>query len=223
MELGRILNDSLGYGKDIVWGKWVRWILLIFCTLFFPLVLGYEVEIYRGNKPAPDWCRLERFFTDGLKLLVIEIIYAIPTLLVMLVFIGAGLFALRSPAGAMAMWGAFAVGFVITLIVAFITFLVEAMGVVRFARTGEFGEAFNFHAIFGRIGQIGWGSYILALLVVCIIAGVIAIVLSAIPLIGWLLLLIVLPPLVIFVAQFITLVYDGVPAEAPPAAAPPAA
>ena len=76
------------------------------------------------------------------------------------------------------------------------------------------GEAFNFSAILDRIGKIGWGSYIIALIVVAIVACIIGFVLSAIPVIGGLLLIIVIPALAIFVARFITLVYDSVPAEA---------
>jgi hypothetical protein len=222
MEIGNILNSSLVYGKDVVWGKWVRWILLIFCTLFFPLILGYEVDIYRGNKPAPDWCRLEKFFIEGLKLFIIQLVYAIPTLIVLLISIGVGVLAIRSPAGAVAMWGTFAVGIVITIIVAFITLLFEAMGVVRFARTGKMGEAFNFHEILDRIGKIGWGSYILAIIVMTIIAAVIAVILSLIPIIGMFLVFIAAPFLTIFTAGYITLIYDSVPAAAP-SASPPAA
>jgi Protein of unknown function (DUF4013) len=222
MNISKVLNDSLKFGKDVVWEKWVRWILLIFCTLFFPLLLGYEVEIYRGNKPVPDWCKLERFFIDGLKLLVIQIIYAIPTLIVLFATIGAGILAVRSPVGAMAMWGTFAVGIVIALIVAFITALIEMIGTVRFARTGSMGEAFNFTAILDRIGKIGWGSYIIALIVMFIVAGVVAFILALIPLIGLLLVIIAAPALRIFIAQYVALLYDSVPAQVPPAA-PPAA
>ena len=125
-------------------------------------------------------------------------------------------------AGAMAMGGSSAVAMVIVLIVALITFLIEAMGIIRFARTGKMGEAFNFTAILDRIGKIGWGTYILALIIVGIVAGIIAVILRAIPVIGWLLLLIVIPALVIFVARYITLIYDSVPSEVPPAS-PPAA
>ena len=222
MDIGKVLNESLGYGKDMVWGKWVRWILLIFCTLFFPLILGYEVEIYRGNKPAPDWCRLERYFIEGLKLFVISIVYAIPTLIVLFATIGAGILAVRSPAGAMAMWGTLAAGIVITIIVAFITSVFSAMGFVRFARTGKMGEAFNFGTIIERIGKIGWGSYILALIVMIVVAGVVAVILSLIPVIGTILVFIAAPFLTVFSAGYITLLYDSVPAEAPPAS-PPAA
>jgi hypothetical protein len=222
MDIGSVLNDSIGYAKDAVWGKWARWILLIIASIIFPLIMGYELEVYRGKKPAPEPVGWVKLFIDGIKLLVIEIIYLIPTFIILFLSIGAGVLAVRSPTAAMAMWGSFAVGIIITLIVAFITGLFAAMGVIRFARMGRMGEAFNFGAIAALIGKIGWGTYIFALIVVAIVAGIIGIILSAIPFIGWLLMLIVAPALTIFVARYITLVYDSVPAQAPPAA-PPAA
>jgi hypothetical protein len=222
MDIGSVLNDSIGYAKDAVWGKWARWILLIIASIIFPLIMGYELEVYRGKKPAPEPVGWVKLFIDGIKLLIIQIIYAIPALIVLFATIGAGALAIRSPAAAMAMWGAFAIGIVITVIVAFIVGLFELIGVVRFARTGKMGEAFNFSAITDRIGKIGWGSYILALIVLGIVVCIIAFILSAIPFIGWLLFLIAIPALVIFSARFVTLIYDSVPAQAPPAA-PPAA
>ena len=83
-----MLDDSFAYAKEGVWGKWTRWILLIVSMIIFPLILGYMVRIYRGEKPAPeleDWWTL---FIDGLKLLVVQIVYLAPViLLIILAFI----------------------------------------------------------------------------------------------------------------------------------------
>jgi len=214
MDIGKALNDSLEYAKDAVWEKWVRWLLLIISAIIFPLLLGYELEVYRGKKPAPeptDWVKL---FIEGIMLLIIGIIYLIPVIIVALIFIGSGVLLATpmSPGAIMAGIGTIAVGVILTLIVAFIVALIATMGFVRFARTGKMGEAFNFNAILAHIGKIGWGSYIIALIVVCIVAIIIGGILSIIPVIGWLLVLIVDPPLAIFVARYITLIYDSVPA-----------
>jgi hypothetical protein len=219
MDIGKALNDSLEYAKDAVWEKWVRWILLIISTIIFPLILGYELEVYRGKKPAPEPSDWGKLFIDGIKLFIIQLIYAIPVLIVAVIFIGTGVILAigGSPGAAMAAIGTIALGVILTLIVAIIIGLFEAMGVVRFARTGKMGEAFNFNAILAQIGKIGWGSYIIALIVVFIVAFIIAAILSIIPVIGGLLMLIVAPALAIFVARYITLLYDSVPQGAPPA------
>ncbi|MDD1659175.1 MAG: DUF4013 domain-containing protein [Methanomicrobiales archaeon] len=192
----------------------MRWLLLIISTIIFPLILGYELEVYRGKKPAPEPADWGKLFIDGIKLFIIQLIYAIPVLIVAVIFIGTGVILAMggSPGAAVAAIGTIAFGVLITVIVAIIIGLFEAMGVVRFARMGKMGEAFNFNAILAQIGKIGWGSYIIALIVVFVVAFIIAAILSIIPVIGGLLTLIVAPALAIFVARYITLLYDSVPA-----------
>jgi hypothetical protein len=218
----------LEYAKDAVWGKWVRWILLIVSSIIFPLILGYLLEILRGKKPAPELADWGKLFVDGIKLFVIGLIYAIPAVVVGGIFIGAAFVPYLSAGvtgahtGLIANRGFLATGFILTALVAFIVGLIEVAGIVRFARMGRMGEAFNFGAIFSRIGKIGWVSYIVVLIVLTIVVGIIWYILRHIPFVGQLILLIITPILVIFVARAIALVYDSVPAEAPPAT-PPAA
>ena len=76
-------------------------------------------------------------------------------------------------AAAMAAVGGFLIGIVILYIVAFIIALFEAIGIIRFARTGSMGEAFNFGAILATIGKIGWLSYIVALILMIVIIGIV--------------------------------------------------
>jgi len=217
MDYGNMLGDSLGYAKDGLVGHWKRWVLLIISTIIFPLIMGYTMEIWRGKKPAPEPEQWGKLFVDGLKLLVAGIIYAIPVILIVLVsggfaVIGAIMGAVMAPeylatilAGAMA-------GLVIAIIVAFILALFSTIGFVRMARTERFGEAFNFGAILETIGKIGWGSYIIALIILYIVAGIIGIVLnlvSHIPFVGWILMLILLPFLILFEARYFCMVYES--------------
>ena len=79
------------------------------------------------------------------------------------------------------------------------------------ARKDRFGEAFNFSGIFETIGRIGWGGYILALIVLAVVVMVFAFILAlimGIPYIGWLIYLILLPLLSIFQARYLAMVYD---------------
>jgi Protein of unknown function (DUF4013) len=213
------MSESLEYAQEAVWGKWVRWILLIVSTIIFPLILGYELEVYRGKKPAPELENWGNLFIDGLKLFVIELIYAIPVIIVAAIFIGTGAFLAMSgsPDAWMAAAGTFLVGFILMLIVAIIIGLVEMMGVVRFARTGRMGEAFNFGAIFETIGKIGWLSYVLAIVALFVVVFIISMILAIIPFVGMVLVLIFAPPIVLFTARYITLLYDSAPAQAPAA------
>ena len=59
-------------------------------------------------------------------------------------------------------------GAIIFVIVAISTWLIAITAGVRFALTGNMGEAFNFGVIFTHIGKIGWMNYLIALLMVLI-------------------------------------------------------
>jgi hypothetical protein len=216
MEIGKGLSESLEYAKEAIWGKWVRWILLIVSTIIFPLILGYEVEVYRGKKPAPELENWGKLFIDGLKLFVIQLIYAIPVIIVAVIFIGTGIFLIVSggPNAWVGAIGSFIAGFILILIVGIIIALVEMMGVVRFARTGSMGEAFNFGAIFDLIGKIGWFSYVLAIVALYVVIFIIVGIFMLIPYLGPFLLIVLAPVIAIAIARYATLLYDSVPQAA---------
>jgi hypothetical protein len=216
MEYGTMLGDSFEYAKEAVWGKWMKWILLIISSIIFPLILGYVMEIYRGPKPAPELKNWGKLFIDGLKYLVASIIYMIPVLVVILVFGGLAFFSAFQQAAMsgdpdffvnnidalMPIIGMFFAGLFIALI----------LGIIRMARTDRFGEAFNFSGILETIRRIGWGSYILALIVLFVVMVVLAIVLAivmSIPMIGWIVYLFLIPLLTIFQARYMVQVYEA--------------
>jgi hypothetical protein len=103
---------------------------------------------------------------------------------------------------------------------------------IRFARTGIFAEAFNFSAIVGTIGRIGWLIYIVALLLVSIVVsipifilifgfilvGAISLVLFkeagvflflGLLVLGVLLILVISPLIGVFQARYMTRLYDS--------------
>jgi hypothetical protein len=84
--------------------------------------------------------------------------------------------------------------------------------VVRFARTGSIGEAFNFSAIRATIAKIGWVSYIIALIVLMVcgaIFGFVMGILMMIPILGWLLYFCMIPVWMLFVSRYICQLYDS--------------
>ena len=86
------------------------------------------------------------------------------------------------------------------------------IGIIRFARTGSMGEAFNFPEIKETIGKIGWMPYILAFIVMFIVQLVISILLSVItmiPVLGVLLELVFIAPVTIFQARYFAKVYES--------------
>jgi hypothetical protein len=221
MDFGSMLDDSFAYAKEGVWKRWSRWLLLIVSMFIFPLILGYMVRIYRNEKPAPEPGKWLELFVDGLKLLVVQIIYLLPViLLVILAFVP--LVSTLVTSGVVSQdfsvmsdtqlkrWldghpglitdlvvagGFMIVILVAAIIFALITTLFSFLGVVRFARTRSISEAFNFPALLSHIGRIGWVNYILALLVIGVIGFIFSTIVnffSLIPVIGIIIELIVM-------------------------------
>jgi len=167
--------------------------------------------VMRGKKPAPPLENWWRLFVDGLKLFVVGIIYALPVILLVIVLIGGSILLLMNPDTLMKGLGTMFAGIIVIIVVAVLISLISTMGNVRLSRTNSMAEAFNFGAIFERIGRIGWGSYFISLLIMNIIIGVVVIAIALIPFIGGLINLILAPVYSIFTSRYFAQIYDSVP------------
>jgi hypothetical protein len=226
MELGNTIGDSFEYAKEGLVGKWAKWVLLIISCIIFPLIMGYVMRVYRGVKPSPELNEWGGMFIDGIKLFIVAIIYAIPILIVEFAVIGSAGMALLAtlsnpmadPNAVMALIGAVLFGVIILILVAIIIELIAIIGMIRFARTNSFGQAFNFGEIFATIGRIGIVHYIIALIVLGVIVGIIEVICWVIPYIGFVILFIILPFIVLFSARYVTLLYESAGEEPSPTA-----
>ena len=206
-----MVGDSFAYAKDAVIGKWMQWVLLLIATILLCIpLLGYSLKVLRGEKPAPEVTGWGTLIIDGIKYAIVSLIWAIPMLIILFVTIGAGIVAYATnPAAAMAAIGGMLVGLLVFVIVAIITGLFATIGIIRFARTGSMGEAFNFGAILETIGKIGWVNYIIALIIAGIIIGIVEVICMIIPYIGQIILFILLPVLTIFQSRYLCQLYDA--------------
>ncbi len=211
-----MVGESFEYAKDAVVGKWNKWLMLIIATILLGIPLaGYVMKVLRGEKPAPeveDWGTL---FIDGIKYIIVALIYAIPLIIVWVLVIGAAFIGAMSGGDftqMAALAGTVIIGVIILIILAIIIALFEVIGIVRFARSGSIGEAFNFSAILATIGRIGWGSYIIALIVLFIVAIIFSIVvgiLMMIPILGIIIYICLISPWALFVGRYVCLLYDS--------------
>ncbi len=212
VDSGKILEQSFIYAKEGLQGKWGTWLLLIISCIIFPLFLGYMIRIYRRANPSPQLDSWGRMFSDGIKLFLVALCYALPILILEIVlFASPGLVKTSSanPGAILGLIIAVLIGSIILVTGALLIWLITTAAGVRFARTDNFTEAFNLREIFSHIGRIGWMDYIVALLMMLIVLCIITIICLVIPYFGLILLLIVLPFMGLFSARYITLLYDS--------------
>ena len=210
MNIGSNLSSSFGYAKDGLVGHWVRWILLLISCIIFPLILGYQLRIMRGEDPAPEADNWLKMLVDGILYIIIGIIYAIPMIIIAMITMGPGVFMLMSdPSAVAAGMGTLAVGIIILIIVAIIISLFEVIAIVNFARKESFGAAFAFGDILAKIKEIGWISLFIQILVLEIVLSIIYFVLGIIPVIGWLLMFILMPLFSIWSAKYFCNIYEN--------------
>ena len=233
MDYGTILNDSFQYAKDAVWDKWKQWLLLLVSMIIFPFILGYCVRIYQGDRPAPELEKWGSLFVDGLKLFVVELIYAAPIILLIIIaflpffstLISAGILSENTAAMTdsqaeqffvshpeiLSSIGTMLVVIVVAVVLAIMIGIISFIGTVRFARTGRIAEGFNFSAILDLIQKIGWINYLLALIIIAVIGSVYGFVMNLvmmIPVLGLVIWFFLYPPFIIFMSRYAALVYD---------------
>ncbi|MCX6693654.1 MAG: DUF4013 domain-containing protein [Methanomicrobiales archaeon] len=232
MDYGAMVCDAASYAKEAVFGKWTRWLLLIISTIIFPFMMGYMMEIFRGKSPAPELEKWGKLFIDGLKIFFATLIYMIPVIIVGILMFGITLidFLSKLPAESrnnpqyltlhpeivMGVLPVIIVGLMVVIIIAVILSLIMTIGFIRMARTDRFREAFNFSAIFSTIGKIGWGGYILAMIIFWIISVIISLIFQLIlqiPMIGWLIVLVANVLFILFEARYLTLIYQSAGVE----------
>ena len=242
MDFGLILDDALTYTKQGVFENTDRWLKLIIAILCLGIPLnGYVMRVYRGLHPAPEVDRWGALFVDGLKLILLSLVYAIPVFILYAIMYG-GIFLAEMSERPTHFDAAMKSGWAPNIGLIVLIFLIEiAIGIImpvaqiRFARTSSFSEGFNIGAIFGYIGKIGWINYILALLLITLVIAIpICILILGFILLGGitmfvfkvgsiailafifamiLIILILAPLFTVFQARYMTRVYDSVVQE----------
>lgn len=214
MDIGDNVSNSIGYAKSELSKMLILGVILIIPIINF-IGSGYSLRIIKstlaGLDELPEFDDIGELFIDGLKVLVVGIVYAIPLILISLI-LGAGQEVAISDnilSGA-AFWGLI-VGYIIYIIVAIIIGFVEVIAIANLAYyDGEIGAAFRFSEIMKHISRIGWADYIIWYIVIVLIAiiiGILAVIISvilAITIIG----IILIPVLFILVAGFLTIYYS---------------
>jgi hypothetical protein len=224
MDYIRFLNESFDYTKEALWGRWVRWLLLLIASILFPFIYGYSVRVMSGTKPAPEpegWIGL---FIDGIKVIIISLVYTIPVYVLAAVsllayFVPVSSTTTPGTGPAPGLGPELGIVVVLAILVLFIVAtivcgILATFGVARFSRTGRMGDAFRIGVLRDHIGRVGWLDVFIALVVLTVVFAIAEFVLMFIPVIGWFLLFLLTPAFIIFASRYIALVYESAPAPA---------
>jgi hypothetical protein len=202
MNINGNISDSLQYPIK----NWIKTIILGI-ILIIPIVnfigLGYYLRIIKstlaGLDELPDFQNIGVLFIDGIKILIVSIIYAI----IPLIFYALS-FAFPGP-----------IFFILAVISAIIISIFAFMGFANMAYyDSEISAALRYSEIMDRIAAIGWGNYMLWWIVLMLIISVAG---SIVGLVGGILLFFVLGflvfilgygYLVIFQARSVALTFE---------------
>jgi hypothetical protein len=195
---------------------WVQIIALVVIGILLGLFAsGYVVRIYRGTKPAPEFDYWGDLFLDGFRMLIVSFLWMLPVIIVIVgvAAIAAAVFvsAMGGSSGGMLFIVLLLIAILVAIIAVIFVILFATMGMIRFARTGSIREGIRFSKIREHIATIGWGKYIIALVILFVVNLIFMLILlvpSLIPVVGNIVSLIVSPLIMVFTARYYTLVYD---------------
>ena len=180
-----IYKDALEYSaKD--WKKLViLGVICLFSFLLLPvfLITGYNYRvintavhgIINGRDPLPEFGDLIGMFVDGIKFVIVQIVYLIVPVIIFLIFaIVAGQWDNTLSLALMI------IGCLITLIVGVAACLMSQMGICHMAyNDGAFSKAFALSEIKEVIDEIGWFECLITYIGLIIITVVISFVVTA--------------------------------------------
>lgn len=231
MDLSQIIGNSFEYAKKLFsdLGRLAILVILDIIPIVNLIVLGYMTRVVKETPMSLEPPPLRDYgdmFIQGLKVAIAAFLYMLVPAILIILGVGAFIFGAFGMEMFPLAFGAMGIGLlVVGIILAFVIAIIMAMAIVHMVKNNSFGKAFAVGEILGILRKIGWGKYIIWLIVMFIIAVVVGAI-GSIPLIGWLISLIIAPIFSVFFGRSAALIYSeavppvGVP-PAPPAYVPP--
>lgn len=170
----------------------------ILSIIFGFFVNGVTVRVYRGGDlslSSPG-----KMFVEGFLMTIIMLIYMIPYIVVTIL---TALGPMNNPVYMIT------VGIIIPVLVYIATILIATFAVIRYAKTGSFGSAFEIKKICSLISNIGWLRYLGNMILLGMIVGLIVAIIFMIPILGLILGVVVSPFAAIMTARFYGNLYES--------------
>lgn len=175
------MNFGLAFSYIFEDTDWVKKVLIAAVLLIIPfigwiIVAGWAIEItrrvIRNEAPLlPEWNDFGKFIIDGLLLMVISLIYSIPSIILNVVIQPISMYLQDTTQGGEGGADALMIGLMVVMIclgcVVFIYSLIISYALpaayANFAVKGSFGAAFNFGEVIGLI-RAAPGAYLITFL-----------------------------------------------------------
>jgi hypothetical protein len=216
LKLDKNLSDSINYTQTLFTdlGRLLILIVLDIIPIVNLIVLGYTSSVINASPESITLPPLDNYWdlwVRGLKIVVAAIIYMIIPIILVVPFVFLTVLAWTALPGLPAVGWVVAVPMLIVgVLLAFFLAIVLAMAVVNMVRKDRFSQAFAIGDIVDVIGRIGWGTYLLWLLILFMCALIVGGI-GSIPTIGWILSGIIGPIFGVFTARSASLTYlEGV-------------
>jgi hypothetical protein len=177
MNFKDVFIDSLSYPFTDLKRFLILIVLFLGSFLLIPVIitLGYTLRIIehslKGEKGLPNFSDLWELLINGIKLIIINLIYEIPVILVTILLLkqidfnvlSANLFLLAP------------MNMIIFIVIGFLVSLVYVTGVANMVHEKfNFMAAFDFKKIFNLIKMTGWKKYIAYIVVYSVIINILS-------------------------------------------------
>ena len=181
-----IYKDSLEYSAKDWKTLVILGVICFFSFLLLPafLITGYNYRVINtavhgvinGRDPLPDFEDLISMFVDGVKFVIVQILYLLVPAIIFLIFA-----LVAGQTNGVAASAIMIIGCIITFVAFVVAELMAQMGICHMAyNDGAFSKAFAISEIKEVIDEIGWFECIATFLGLIIITFVILFVVSAI-------------------------------------------
>ncbi len=129
--------------------------LLAFLLIPIPLLIGWAVGVTRNvmddlEDPMPAWEDWGKLFSDGLKVLVAQLVYTLPFWILMCIVGGFAAAAGSDSQGLQALGTvSFFLLFCVILLFSIALFFLSPAIIIQYVRTDDFGACFRFSEVLG--------------------------------------------------------------------------
>ncbi|WP_158056250.1 DUF4013 domain-containing protein [Halorussus halophilus] len=189
-----MIRDSIDYLTDSDTGMTtvvLGGLLTLFGIFIIPalVVEGYLVRVLheteRGNTEAPTFSKWVRLAVDGLKAVVIGIVYGLVPAVIAMVFAGSGALMLSGGNADFLGGVTFLFGSLLTLFAIVAVWYVYPAAIARFAEKESMSAAFHFSALRPIVTKEAYATGWLMALVVLLVGGIVVSLLAVVPILGW--------------------------------------